>query len=138
MRMFRVVIGGNEYEVGIEEITEKATAGTTTQTPGPTPQPAVAPQPAAREVASAPSAKTAPPPQEAASEGTITAAMPGTITDVKVSQGDKVKRGDTLMILEAMKMENEIKAPFDGIVSAVHVEKGAAVNAGIVLMVIIP
>lgn len=132
MRMFRVVVGGNEYEVGIEEITEKAT-GSAAERPALTPRPA-APQPAAR--VKTPAAGTAAPAQEATSEGTIVAALPGTVTDVKVSEGDKVKRGDTLMILEAMKMENEIKAPFDGVVSAIRVAKGAAVNTGVVLMVL--
>lgn len=62
--------------------------------------------------------------------------MPGTITDVKVQQGDQVKRGDTLMILEAMKMENEIKAPTDGTVETIEVAQGASVNAGMALLVI--
>ena len=132
MRMFRVVVGGNEYEVGIEEITE-----------GAAPQPAAAPKPAAAPAAKAPAPAAKPakpqqtaPPQGGVSEGTITAAMPGTITDVKVSQGDSVKRGDTVLILEAMKMENEIKSPIDGIVSSIEVTKGASVNAGMTLMVI--
>jgi biotin carboxyl carrier protein len=62
--------------------------------------------------------------------------MPGTITEVKVSQGDSVERGDTLLILEAMKMQNEIKAPFAGTVSVIEVTKGTAVNAGMALMVL--
>lgn len=134
MRMFRVVVGGNEYEVGIEEITEKAT-GRAAERPAPTARPA-APQPAAKAKTAAASTATAAPAQEAASEGTIVAALPGTITDVKVNEGDKVKRGDTLMILEAMKMENEIKAPCDGLVTSIRVAKGAAVNTGVVLMVL--
>ena len=132
MRMFRVVVGGNEYEVGIEEITE-----------GAAPHPAAAPKPAAAPAtkAAAPAAKPAKPkqtapPQGGAAEGTIIAAMPGTIIDVKVNQGDSVKRGDTVLILEAMKMENEIKSPIDGIVSSIEVTKGASVNAGMTLMVI--
>lgn len=132
MRTFRVVVGGNEYEVSIEEITENATAPARASAPAAAPR-AEAPQPVARQ--QAPAAKS-PPPTPAGGDGTILAAMPGTITEVKVSQGDKVKRGDTLMILEAMKMENEIKAPIDGIVSTIEVAKGAAVNAGMALMVL--
>ena len=59
--------------------------------------------------------------------------MPGTILDVRVSAGQKVAKGDILMILEAMKMENEIVAAADGTVSAVNVSKGTTVETGTVL-----
>ena len=59
--------------------------------------------------------------------------MPGTILKVNVSNGQAVKKGDVLMILEAMKMENEILAPNDGTVSSVGVAQGASVEAGTVL-----
>ena len=62
--------------------------------------------------------------------------MPGTILDVKVSVGAKVKKGDVLMILEAMKMENEIIAAEDGAVAQVLVSKGAVVSSGDVLCVL--
>ena len=62
--------------------------------------------------------------------------MPGTILDVKVSQGASVKKGDVLMILEAMKMENEIMCPRDGKVASIHAAKGAAVESGALLCVI--
>ena len=62
--------------------------------------------------------------------------MPGTILDVKVAAGQAVKEGDLLIILEAMKMENEIFAPCAGTISSVAVAKGAAVNPGDVLCVI--
>ena len=62
--------------------------------------------------------------------------MPGTILDVKVAVGQKVNAGDTLAVLEAMKMENEIPAPKAGTVAQVNVTKGATVNAGDVLVVI--
>jgi len=135
MRTFRVLVGGNEYEVAIEEITEQGTAAgakpvaAERSSTGPVAQP-VAPKP------TAPAKKAAVTPKPTAGEGTIVAAMPGTILDVKVSQGDTVKRGDTLMILEAMKMENEIKAPCDGVVAVIDVAKGTAVNAGMALMVL--
>ena len=60
--------------------------------------------------------------------------MPGNILDVKVTVGQSVKNGDTLLILEAMKMENEIKAPKDGVVASIAVTKGATVNSGDVLL----
>ena len=62
--------------------------------------------------------------------------MPGTILDVKVSQGAAVKKGDVLMILEAMKMENEIMCPCDGTVASVNASKGTAVESGTLLCVI--
>jgi len=61
-------------------------------------------------------------------EGCVTTAMPGTIVDVKVSAGDKVNAGDAVLVIEAMKMENEIQAPKSGIVIAVHVKKGDTVT----------
>ena len=67
---------------------------------------------------------------------TVTAPLPGTITQVKVSQGQKIKRGDLLCMLEAMKMENEIAAPVDGIVVNVVTGQGSAVQTGDILIVI--
>ena len=60
--------------------------------------------------------------------------MPGNILDIKVKAGDTVKNGDTLLILEAMKMENEIKAPCDGTIAGVHVNKGDTVDSGALLV----
>ena len=60
--------------------------------------------------------------------------MPGNILDVKVAAGQSVKKGDVLIILEAMKMENEIMAPRDGVVGSVSVTKGATVSSGDVLL----
>jgi biotin carboxyl carrier protein len=62
--------------------------------------------------------------------------MPGNILDVKVSQGAAVKAGDVVMILEAMKMENEIVAPTDGTIAQIVVSKGATVDTGAPLFVI--
>ncbi len=66
----------------------------------------------------------------------VTSPMPGTILDVKVSQGASVKKGDVLMILEAMKMENEIMCPCDGKVASINAAKGTAVESGTLLCVI--
>jgi biotin carboxyl carrier protein len=60
--------------------------------------------------------------------------MPGTIVDLRVKAGDSIKRGDILLILEAMKMENEILAPEDGTVATVNVSKGDSVNSGDLLV----
>ena len=66
----------------------------------------------------------------------ITAPMPGTILAVNVSAGQAVKKGEVLMILEAMKMENEIMCPRDGVVASVHTSKGSAVESGALLCVL--
>lgn len=63
----------------------------------------------------------------------ISAPLPGTVLDIKVSAGQSVKKGDLLFVLEAMKMENEILAAHDGVIASVNVDKGAAVNSGDVL-----
>ena len=68
--------------------------------------------------------------EEVRGAGTIAAPMPGKIIDVKVSVGQAVKAGDTLLILEAMKMQNEIPAVSDGTVSAISVSAGQSVKAG--------
>ena len=59
--------------------------------------------------------------------------MPGTILDVKVSVGQSVKKGDTICVLEAMKMENDIPAPQDGVIASINVQKGASVGANDVI-----
>ncbi len=121
MKKYNVTVNGTAYEITLEvadaaEI--KATA--------PVAAPAVAPAPAA------PAAPTAAP----ANGETVTAPMPGTILAVNVSNGAAVKKGDVLMILEAMKMENEIIAPVDGTIASVNVTKGSSVETGAVLCVI--
>jgi biotin carboxyl carrier protein len=62
--------------------------------------------------------------------------MPGTVLNVKVTQGQSVKKGDILIILEAMKMENEITAPRDGVVSQIVAAKGAAVDTDAPLVIL--
>ena len=112
MKKYRVTVNGTAYEIELEELT------------------GAAPAPAA--------AAPAPAPAAAAPAGgeQVTSPMPGTILDVKVSQGASVKKGDVLMILEAMKMENEIMCPCDGKVASINAAKGAAVESGSLLCVI--
>lgn len=110
MKKYRVNVNGTVFEVEIEEMTGAPAA------------PAAAPAPAA--------------PAAPAGGEKITAPMPGTILAVNVTSGSAVKKGDVLMILEAMKMENEIMAPCDGAVTSVAVTKGAAVESGTLLCTI--
>ena len=114
MKKYRVNVNGTAYEVEIEEMTGA---------------------PAAAPVA-APAAAPAPTPAAGGAGESINAHMPGNILAVNVVAGDTVKKGQVLMVLEAMKMENEIMAPRDGKVTAVAVAKGAAVESGALLCTI--
>lgn len=128
MRKFNVNVNGQNYVVEVEEVS----AGI----PAPAPAP-VAPAPAP-VAAPAPTPAPAPaaPAVAAPADGIkLTSPMPGTINDVKVATGAAVKKGQTLFILEAMKMENDIVSPADGTVT-VTVSKGASVNSGDLLAVI--
>ena len=108
MKKYRVNVNGTAYEVEIEEMTAAPAAA-----------------PAAPAVAPAAPA--------AAGGETVTAPMPGNILAVNVAAGDSVKKGQVLMILEAMKMENEIMCPHDGKIASVSVTKGASIESGSVL-----
>ena len=134
MRKFNITVNGVSYEVEVEEVG----AGFAAPVAAPVAAAPVAAAPkAAAPVAAAPAAAPkAAAPAPVANGLKIESPMPGTILDVKVSQGAAVKKGDILMILEAMKMENEIVAPEDGTVAQVNVQKGASVNSGDVLCVL--
>lgn len=110
MKKYRVTVNGTAYEITLEEIgVDEATAKT-------------AEKPAA--------------PVSGGEGENVSSPMPGNILAVNVKNGDAVKKGDVLMILEAMKMENEITSPCDGTVKALNVSKGSAVETGTVLCVI--
>ena len=115
MKNYRITVNGKTYEVTVEETGASAP---------------VAPAPAA-PVATAP-AKAAPAAPAGAEK--VAAPMPGTVLAVKVSVGQSVKRGETVVLLEAMKMENEIPAPRDGVVASIAVNKGSSVQAGDLLI----
>ncbi len=135
MKMFRVVVNGSEYKVGIEELAEEAqTPSVQTKSATPTtPNPVVSkPQPAPP----AQQRQTPPTPDTGDINGTVTAPMPGTVISIAVTDGDTVSKGQTLLILEAMKMENEIMAPCDGTVQEVTISQGTSVNAGDILVVV--
>lgn len=124
MKKFVIKVNGNVYEVEVEEATGVV------NTPIATPAPAAAPAPvAAPTPAPAPAPAAAPTPAPAGAT-VVSAPMPGTILDIKVSAGQSVNAGDVLCVLEAMKMENEIVAPSAGVVAAINTSKGASVNTG--------
>ncbi len=127
-----VTLNGKNYEVSVEK--GEAILENITDAPVMVP---VAPVAAAAPVAApAPAAPAAPAPVAAAAGTRVDAPMPGSVIDIKVAQGAAVKEGDVVVILEAMKMENEITAPKDGTVAQIAVDKGKQVNTGDLLFVI--
>ncbi len=135
MRKFLIAVNGVSYEVEVEEVAAGAAPVIRSAVPEPAP---VASAPVAAPVAPAPVAAPAPAPKAAPAAGgqPVKAPMPGTVVDVKVKAGDAVKKGSILLILEAMKMENEIISPVDGTVAQVIATKGSSVNANDVLVTI--
>lgn len=112
MKKYKVNVNGTAYEVEIEEMTGAPT------------------------VAAAPVAASAAAPAASGAGESITSPMPGNILAVNVTAGQAVKKGDVLMVLEAMKMENEIMCPRDGVVASVNTSKGASVESGTLLCVL--
>jgi len=135
MRKFLINVNGSSYEVEVEEVGAQGSAAFVSAPAAPAaPAPAApaAPAPAAPQAAApAPAAVAVP-----AGATKISAPMPGTILDIPVQSGASVKEGDVLLVLEAMKMENEILAPCDGKVTSIATSKGASVNTGDLLVVI--
>ncbi|MCY1714303.1 biotin/lipoyl-containing protein [Caproiciproducens galactitolivorans] len=126
MKNLKITVNGTVYDVQVEEAGSAApvsvpSAPAVSAAPAAAPKPAAAPAPAP-----APAAKAEVP----ADAELISCPMPGTIVSVNVAPGQSVKKNDVLLILEAMKMENEIMAPHDATVAAVHVNKGDAVDSG--------
>lgn len=125
IKNYNIVVNGNAYEVQVEEL---GTSGESVARP----QSQVAPQLATKKAATPKKVASA----SAVGSGSVLAPMPGTISKVNVSEGQSVSKGDILLILEAMKMENEILAPSDGTVKEVKASKGSSVNSGDLLVTI--
>ena len=120
MKKYNITVNGTSYEVVVEEVSMDGAVSAPVYTPA-----APVAAPAVKKAPAAPAAK---------GSVSITAPMPGTILDVKVSVGQSVKKGDTVCVLEAMKMENDIPAPQDGVIASVNVQKGASVAANDVII----
>lgn len=119
MKKYIIKLNGKVYEVEMEEVTGEAAATL-----------AEAPKAAQASVAPPPEPKAASQSAPVTGGQTIEAPMPGTIVGVSVKVGDQVKKGQLLVVLEAMKMENEIVSPVDGKILSVSVSKGETVNSG--------
>ena len=115
MKNYRVTVNGVAYDVVVEELNGSVAA------PAPVAAPVAAP-------VSAPKASGT------AGAVAVKAPMPGTLIKVNVKVGDAVKKGDVLCVLEAMKMENDIMAPADGVVASVEAAQGASVATDAVLV----
>ena len=130
MRKFLINVNGNSYEVEVDEITDGsapvARPAAPVQTPAPVAAAPAAPAPAA------PAAEVA----VSAGQEVVDSPMPGNIWKILVAEGDIVKSGDTLLILEAMKMENELVSPKDGKVLKIMTAEGTSVNTGDKLVII--
>lgn len=126
MRKFNITVNGKTYEVVVEETGASSSPATAPAAPVQT-----------KAAEPAPAAPSAPAPVSVPADGTtISAPMPGTILKVNVEKGAAVKKGDVLLVLEAMKMENDIQSPVDGTVVAVQTSKGASVETGAPLVTI--
>ena len=130
MKHYTITVNGNTYEVSVEE-----NNGVPVATPAPVQRVAPAPVAPAQKAAPAP----APAPQ--ASSGTVgnikvSSPMPGKILSLKAAVGQSVKKGEVILILEAMKMENEIVATDDGTIASINVTAGQSVEAGDLLATI--
>lgn len=117
MKNYTITVNGNVYEVTVEE--GASTGAVAAPKAAPKAAPAAAPKAAA--------------PAGAAGSVVVTAPMPGKILAVKASAGQAVKKGDVIMVLEAMKMENDIVAPQDGTVASINAAVGDSVEAGATL-----
>ena len=120
MKKYNIKVNGNTYEVEVDEI-----GGVPSVVPAAAVAPAPAPAPASAS-APAPAAAAAP----SVDAEIVDSPMPGTILNLIKKAGDTVADGEAVLILEAMKMENEIVAPRAGVIDTIAVSKGASVNAG--------
>ena len=131
---YKINLKGKIYEVEVEKGEAMLIDEYEAKAPA---VPAAASAPAAAPAApAAPAAAAAPAPAAIAAGETVNAPLPGTVLDVKVAAGDAVKKGQVLLVIEAMKMENEVLASSDGTVKQVVVSKGQSVKTGDPLVVL--
>ena len=137
MKEYKFKINGNDYQVAINSIEGNIADVTVNGTPykvemenAPAVAPVAAPAPAAAPAAAAPAPAAAPAAAPAGAGTDIHSPLPGVLFEVSVKEGQAVKAGQKVAVLEAMKMENDIQADKDGTVTAIHVHKGDSVLEG--------
>ena len=137
MKEYKFKINGNDYQVAINSIEGNIADVTVNGTPykvdmenAPAVAPVAAPAPAAAPAAAAAPAPAAPAAAPAGAGTDINSPLPGVIIEISVKEGQAVKAGQKVAVLEAMKMENDIQAEKDGTVTAIHVHKGDSVLEG--------
>lgn len=128
MKNFRITVNGKSYDVTVEDLPGSGSK--------PVPASPTVSAPAAPVSQDKPAAAAPPQAGQGSGANKVTAPMPGVILSINVSKGDSVSEGDTLLVLEAMKMENEISSPYSGVVKDIHVTKGASVNTEDILITI--
>lgn len=123
MSKYRITLDGKTYEMDVELLGANGAVIAPAKVAAPVAAPvAVAPKAAPAPVAAKPAAN--------AGSGSVVAPMPGTILKVLKKDGDAVKAGDVVLVLEAMKMENEITAPVDGAIASLSLAEGSTVGGG--------
>ena len=135
MKEYKFKIGGKEYNVTVNpkegKFFDVTVNGATYEVESENaPVAAPAPQPAAAPVQVAPAAQAAPAAKPAGAGEKVASPLPGVIIEISVKEGQQVKAGQKVAILEAMKMENEIPAPKDGTITDIHVHKGDTLQEG--------
>ena len=128
MKNYVITVNGTSYEVSVEEVSGAAVEQTVVMPSARPAAPAAAPAAAPKAAPAPAAAPAAPKAAQAAGSISVNSPMPGKIISVKANVGDAVKRGDVILILEAMKMENEIVAPEDGTVASINVSSGDSVE----------
>ncbi len=127
-KKYRIVVEGKAYEVEVEEIATETTTTTTTR-------PITPSRPIRTQISPQPTPTVSPSSDSTQQGGTVKAPIPGTVLRVNFKVGDSINQGDVILILEAMKMENEINAPQSGIIKQI-VSLNATVDFGAVLCII--
>lgn len=135
MKTYTVTVNGIAYDVAVEETTGRPVREYRAAAPAPVAAPAAAPAPSAAPAAAPVEEAVSPAVTAGGTKGrlSVESPMPGKILSVKTSVGQAVKRGDVILILEAMKMENEIVAPEDGVIASIDVSSGDSVESGTLL-----
>ncbi|MCF8105684.1 MAG: biotin/lipoyl-binding protein [Desulfohalobiaceae bacterium] len=137
MKRYRITVEGKTYEVEVEELENDETGPSVSGKPAPRPEAGPArPRTGSSPASATPAAPSAAGEAAAPSQGPgeVTAPMAGKVVSINVKPGDRIARDDVLLILEAMKMENEIRAQGDGKVTEIIVSEGSSVNNGDLLL----